>query len=47
VSLNHGVGFDTAAIELILSTGGDSLGLPRNNSRTATHRKARANGRSP
>lgn len=27
VSLNHGVGFDTAAIELLLPTYGDSLGL--------------------
>ena len=27
ISLNHGVGFDTAAIELILPTYGEQLGL--------------------
>ncbi len=26
-SLNHGIGFDTAAIELLLPTYGESLGL--------------------
>ena len=27
VSLNHGIGFDTAAIELLLPTYGEQLGL--------------------
>ena len=42
VSLNHGVGFDTAAIELLLPTYGEQLGLkggsPGTGSSTRTRR---------